>query len=68
MDKNLRGTKHVLGGGSNVLLTKPVDGIVLHNKLKGIEVVKETDTHTWLKVAAGEVWHHLVMHSIAQGL
>ena len=30
--------KFILGGGSNILLTKNIDGIVLHNQLKGITI------------------------------
>lgn len=66
-DGTIPEAKHILGGGSNILLTKPVDGIVLQNKLQGIRIVKETETHTWLNVGAGEVWHNLVMHVIASG-
>ena len=59
--------KYVLGGGSNVLLTGPVEGLVLQNKLKGMELIKEDAKHVWLKVASGEVWHELVMYTIEQG-
>lgn len=57
----------ILGGGSNVLLTKDFDGIVLHNNLKGIEIIRENEKEVHLKVAAGEVWHELVLHSIQKG-
>jgi UDP-N-acetylmuramate dehydrogenase len=58
---------HVLGGGSNVLLTKPVDGIVVHNKLKGISIEKENEEHVWLRVQGGEVWHEFVLYAIGNG-
>lgn len=36
-----KNNKHlILGGGSNMLLTKNVDAIVVKNNLKGIEIVK----------------------------
>jgi UDP-N-acetylmuramate dehydrogenase len=54
----------VLGGGSNILFTKDYEGIVLHNQIKGIEVVSENDEHVTLKVGAGENWHELVLWSI----
>ncbi len=60
--------KHVLGGGSNILLTGDVTGLVLLNRLKGIEQVKEDDQHVWLKVSAGEVWHEFVMYTVNRGL
>lgn len=61
------GEKHVIGGGSNILLTKDVEGITILNRLKGIELIKEDKDHVWLKVASGEVWHELVMYAISHG-
>lgn len=59
--------KHVLGGGSNILLTRPVKGLVVHNALKGITIEREDDNHVWLDVRSGEVWHDLVMYAINNG-
>ncbi len=58
---------HVLGGGSNILLSAPVHGTVVRNCLKGIAKTAENDTHIWLQVSAGEVWHELVMYVVANG-
>jgi UDP-N-acetylmuramate dehydrogenase len=55
----------VLGGGSNVLFTKDVDALVLKNEIKGIEVVDEDDIFYYVKAAAGENWHQLVMYCVA---
>lgn len=63
-DENLPKKKAVIGGGSNILLTKPVTGLLIKNELKGITVVEENDEHVWLQVNAGEVWHDLVLHTI----
>ena len=60
--------KHILGGGSNILLTHPVSGLVIHNKLKGITIEREDENHVWLNVQAGEVWHDLVLYAINKGL
>ncbi len=60
-------TRKVLGEGSNVLLTKPVIELVVHNQLKGISVEREDDTHVWVKVSSGENWHGLVMQAIDNG-
>jgi UDP-N-acetylmuramate dehydrogenase len=55
----------ILGGGSNILLTKDFDGLVVHNSLKGIEVVDRTEHHATIKVGSGEIWHDLVMYAVA---
>jgi len=54
----------VIGGGSNLLLTQDVKGLVLKNSIKGIDVVDETSSHAIIKAAAGETWHDLVLYSI----
>jgi len=56
--------KLILGGGSNLLFTKNFDGIVLKNNLKGIEIIKEDADFYFIKAAAGEIWHELVLHCI----
>lgn len=55
----------LLGGGSNVLFTKDVDAWVIHNKIKGIEKVKEDEDYIWIKANAGEVWHQFVLYCVA---
>lgn len=65
--KSFPKTRKVLGGGSNVLLTQPVEGLVLLNTLKGIELLKEDETNVWLRAAGGENWHELVLHTIEKG-
>lgn len=57
----------ILGGGSNILFTQDFDGLVVKIKLKGVSVIREDDTHVWLEVAAGEIWHDLVMFCVKQG-
>jgi len=52
--------KLFLGGGSNVLFTKDFGGIVVLNKLKGIEILKEDDKNIWIKSMGGELWNDLV--------
>lgn len=54
----------VLGGGSNVLFTQDFDGIVLQNKIIGIDIVKIENEWVWVKAAAGENWHQLVLYTI----
>lgn len=54
----------ILGGGSNILLTKNFDGIVLKNGISGIEIVKEDQNHIYIKVGAGENWHQFVLYCV----
>ena len=63
-DSNLPKDKHIIGGGSNILLTKNLGGLTILNQTKGIELIKEDEHHVWLKVASGEVWHQFVLYSI----
>jgi UDP-N-acetylmuramate dehydrogenase len=56
--------KLILGGGSNILFTNNINGFVLKNELKGIELIKEDKHHYYVKVAAGENWHQFVLHCI----
>lgn len=58
----------ILGGGSNVLFTHDYNGAVLHNEIKGIQQVSETEEHVHLKVGSGEVWHEFVMHCVNNDL
>lgn len=57
----------ILGGGSNILLTKNFDGLVLKNEISGIELVKEDEDSVIVKAGAGEVWHELVMYCVKNG-
>ncbi|NLX75599.1 MAG: UDP-N-acetylmuramate dehydrogenase [Synergistaceae bacterium] len=57
----------ILGGGSNVVLSEQIDQIVVHNQLKGINLVQETDSAWFVEAAAGENWHDFVVNCIQQG-
>ena len=54
----------MLGGGSNMLLTQDVSGMVLKNEIKGIEVVSEKKDTVVLSIGGGENWHQLVLWTI----
>ena len=56
--------KLILGGGSNMLLTKDYNGLVIHVMLKGVELISEDDDFVYIKAYAGEVWHAFVMWCI----
>jgi len=59
--------KLFLGGGSNILFTKNFDGIVVLNKLKGIEIISEDNDHVFIKSMGGELWHDLVTFVVERG-
>jgi UDP-N-acetylmuramate dehydrogenase len=54
----------ILGGGSNILLTKDFNGFVLKNELQGIEVLHEDPDHVYVRAGAGENWHSFVLYCI----
>lgn len=54
----------ILSGGSNILLTKPVEQLVLHINIKGIEIISETKNAVIVTVNAGENWHEFVLWSL----
>ena len=54
----------ILGGGSNLLLTHNIEKLVIHNQLKGIEIVQQNDDFVWVKAQAGENWHEFVLYCI----
>lgn len=56
--------KLILGGGSNMLLTKDFNGLVIHINLKGIEIVSEEEDAVIIKAYAGENWHEFVLWCI----
>ena len=62
------GPLKILGGGSNILITKDQNEYILKNEIKGIEIIDEDDDEVMIKVGAGENWHNLVMWSIRHNL
>ncbi len=57
----------VLGGGSNLLITKDVKGLVLHVDVRERKVLQEREGCVLVQVGAGEPWHDYVMHTIKEG-
>jgi len=54
----------LLGGGSHILLTRDIDGLVLKNEIRGVGVVHEDEEHVYVRVGAGEVWHPFVLYCL----
>ena len=55
----------LLSGGSNMLLTKDIDMLVVHLNITGVSIDTEDDKHVYLTVNAGEDWHEFVLWCIA---
>lgn len=58
----------VLGGGSNMLLTKDIDDLVIHINLKGKKIIFEDENWVHVQAKAGENWHEFVLWCIDQNL
>lgn len=59
----------VLGGGSNVLMTRDFDGLALRIELKGLKIQNSSQEHKKILTAgAGENWHQLVLFAIENQL
>ncbi|GAB4473151.1 MAG: UDP-N-acetylmuramate dehydrogenase [Burkholderiaceae bacterium] len=67
-DPRLRGLPRlVLGGGSNILFTRDVDGVLVKVDVPGLRAVGE-DEHAWfVEVGAGENWHATVRRLLDAG-
>ncbi len=59
--------RFIISGGSNMLLTKDIDALVMHINLKGISIAEENGESVEIKAMAGENWHNLVMWSLDRG-
>ena len=62
-----RAPKFVLGGGSNIVLTKDVEAVVLKMEIPGMRLIEERDDAWIIEAGAGVVWHELVAWTIEQG-
>ena len=58
----------ILGGGANTIATdKGFPGVVIINKIKGIEVVSETSDEVVIRAFGGEVWDDFVAWTVDRG-
>ena len=60
--------KFVLGGGSNIVLTRDLRALVLKVEVAGRRVVERRDDAVVVEAGAGENWHAFVAWTLAQGL
>ncbi|MEY8875647.1 MAG: UDP-N-acetylmuramate dehydrogenase [Leptothrix sp. (in: b-proteobacteria)] len=63
-----RAPKFVLGGGSNVVLTRDLSALVLKVEVPGIRLLATRDDAWIVEAGAGERWHDVVAWTLAQGL
>ena len=56
-----------IGAGSNLLFVQDYDGVVLHSKIMGKEVLAETSEELLLRVGAGEPWDDFVAYCVEHG-
>jgi UDP-N-acetylmuramate dehydrogenase len=66
LEQNKSQKKFILGGGSNMLLTKDIEALVIHIDLKGKKIKQENDDFVWVESQAGENWHEFVLWTINQ--
>jgi len=58
----------ILGGGSNMLLTKDIDALVIHVYIKGKKITNNADGTADVTAMAGENWHEFVLYCIDNNL
>ncbi len=56
----------IIGGGSNILLSKPRYSLALINRIKGISVENKNEGEVTIAAGSGENWHELVLWSLTQ--
>jgi UDP-N-acetylmuramate dehydrogenase len=60
--------KFILGGGSNIILTRDMPQVVLKVEVRGLRVVEERADAWIVEAGAGESWHALVEYTLAHGM
>ena len=62
-----RAPKFILGGGSNIILTRDMPQLVLKVEVRGMRLVEER-TDAWIvEAGAGETWHDVVAWTLEHG-
>lgn len=56
----------ILSGGSNVLLPRVMNALVMHMQIQGIELLSSDAQHQYVRVGAGQSWHDFVLWSTEQ--
>lgn len=62
-----RAPKFVLGGGSNLVLTRDLEAVVLKVEIPGIRLLEARDDAWIVEAGAGVAWHELVCWTLDHG-
>jgi UDP-N-acetylmuramate dehydrogenase len=62
-----RAPKFILGGGSNIVLTRDMPQVVLKVEVRGMRLVEERADAWIVEAGAGENWHTFVAWTLQQG-
>jgi UDP-N-acetylmuramate dehydrogenase len=62
-----RAPKFILGGGSNIVLTRDMPQVVLKVEVRGMRLVEERADAWIIEAGAGENWHEFVAWTLVQG-
>lgn len=55
----------LISGGSNMLLTKDIETLVVHINFKGISIDQQNHNDVYITVNAGENWHEFVLWCVS---
>lgn len=58
----------ILGGGSNLLLTKDFEGLILLNRIMGKSIERRFKNSVYVGIGGGENWHEFVLWAIKNKL
>lgn len=61
-------TLFFLGGGSNMLLTKDIEALVIQLAIKGKKILREDNDFAWVEAQVGENWHEFVLWTLKHNL
>lgn len=56
----------ILGGGSNIVFTRNVDGLVIHMAIRHYQVISVDSHSAEIRAGAGMIWHELVKRTLTE--
>lgn len=67
--QTLQQQTYIIGGGSNLIAhDEGFNGVIILNKIKGIEIISDDNEFTIIKAKSGESWDDLVAFSVSKNL